>query len=71
MKIDNINVEDAIKNAISIGGDSDTVAAITGSIAEGMFGVPDWVGVKTLEHLPDEFVHIMDRCQAWRSGGRG
>jgi ADP-ribosylglycohydrolase len=63
--------EDAVRNAISIGGDSDTVAAITGSIAEGMFGVPDWVGVKTLEHLPDEFVHIMDRCQAWRSGGRG
>ena len=33
--------EDAIRNAISIGGDSDTLAAITGSIAEAFFGVPN------------------------------
>lgn len=32
--------EDAIRNAISIGGDSDTIAAITGSIAEAYYGVP-------------------------------
>lgn len=31
--------EDAIRNAISLGGDSDTLAAITGSIAEAYFGV--------------------------------
>ncbi|MDO4175869.1 MAG: ADP-ribosylglycohydrolase family protein [Bacillota bacterium] len=33
--------EDAIRNAISIGGDSDTMAAITGGIAEAYFGVPE------------------------------
>ena len=32
--------EDAIRNAISIGGDSDTIAAITGSIAEAYYGIP-------------------------------
>jgi len=32
--------EDAIRNAISIGGDSDTIAAIAGSIAEPLFGIP-------------------------------
>ena len=32
--------EDAIRNAISVGGDSDTLAAITGSIAEAFYGVP-------------------------------
>ena len=32
--------EDAIKNAVSIGGDSDTIAAITGGIAEAYYGVP-------------------------------
>ncbi|MDI9475687.1 MAG: ADP-ribosylglycohydrolase family protein [Natronincolaceae bacterium] len=32
--------EDAIKNAISIGGDSDTIAAITGSIAEAYYAIP-------------------------------
>ena len=38
--------EDAIRNAISIGGDSDTVGAITGGIAEGLFGVPDTIAAK-------------------------
>lgn len=32
--------EDAIRNVISIGGDSDTLAAITGAIAEAKWGVP-------------------------------
>lgn len=32
--------EDAIRNAISIGGDSDTIAACTGAIAEAYFGIP-------------------------------
>lgn len=35
------NFEDAIRNAISIGGDSDTLAAITGSVAEAHYGVPE------------------------------
>lgn len=33
--------EDAIRNAVSLGGDSDTQAAIAGSIAEAFFGIPD------------------------------
>lgn len=33
--------EDAIRNVISIGGDSDTLGAITGSIAEAYYGVPE------------------------------
>lgn len=33
--------EDAIRNAISVGGDSDTLAAITGGIAEAFYGIPD------------------------------
>ncbi len=33
--------EDTIRNAISIGGDSDTIAAIAGSLAEACWGVPD------------------------------
>ena len=32
--------EDAIRNAISIGGDSDTIAAITGGVAEAYYGIP-------------------------------
>lgn len=33
--------EDAIRSAIGVGGDSDTIAAITGSIAEAYYGVPE------------------------------
>lgn len=45
--------EDAIRNAISLGGDSDTLAAITGSIAEAYYGVP--------EHLKEEADDFMRR----------
>ena len=38
--LESTSFEDAIRNAISIGGDSDTVAAITGSIAEAYYGIP-------------------------------
>ena len=56
--------EDAIRNAISIGGDSDTVAAIAGSIAEGVFGVPDEIVAKARSYLPVEFIEVLDRFAA-------
>jgi len=37
---ESVDFEDAVRNAISIGGDSDTIAAIAGSIAEAHYGVP-------------------------------
>jgi len=33
--------EDTIRNAVSLGGDTDTLGAITGSIAEAYFGIPE------------------------------
>ena len=36
-----VSFEDAIRNAVSIGGDSDTIAAITGAVAGAYYGVPD------------------------------
>ena len=33
--------EDAVRNAVSLGGDTDTLAAITGSIAEAFFDIPE------------------------------
>lgn len=53
--------EDAIKNAISIGGDSDTIGAITGSIAEAMFGIPDEIVTKGRSYLSDDINHVVDR----------
>lgn len=39
--LESTSFEDAVRNAISLGGDSDTLAAITGSIAEAYYGVPE------------------------------
>lgn len=39
--LESVSYEDAIRNAISLGGDSDTLAAIAVPIAEAMYGVPD------------------------------
>ena len=51
---ESVNFEDAIRNAISIEGDSDTLAAITGGIAEAYYGIPDDLRAKALTYL-DEF----------------
>lgn len=50
--------EDAIRNAVSIGGDSDTIAAITGSIAGAYYGVPTWLRQKALAYLPQNLLSI-------------
>lgn len=52
------STEDAIRNAISLGGDADTQAAIAGSMAEAYFGVPFELEDKTLTYLTDELRSI-------------
>lgn len=54
------NFEDTIRNAISIGGDSDTLAAIAGSIAEAYYGVPPAMKEKAYEYLDD---YLKGLCQ--------
>lgn len=53
--------EDAIRNAISIGGDSDTLAAITGSVAEAYFGIPEELKETALSYLDDRLLNITER----------
>ena len=63
--------EDAIRKAVSIGGDSDTIACITGGIAQAFYGgVPDEIREKVLRILDarlSEVVHqFMDKyCRGW------
>lgn len=53
--------EDAIRNAISIGGDSDTLAAIAGSIAEAHYkGVPAHIKAQALNKLTPEFLKVVE-----------
>lgn len=49
------NFEQAIRLAVSIGGDSDTIAAIAGSIAEAEFGIPQMLQIKAMDYLPEVF----------------
>lgn len=52
--LDGEDFEDSIRNAISIGGDSDTLGCITGSMAEAFYGIPDAIRNEALDYLtPD------------------
>ncbi|MDR3239849.1 MAG: ADP-ribosylglycohydrolase family protein [Clostridiales bacterium] len=51
--------EDAIRGAISIGGDSDTLAAITGGIAEAYYGVPNEIRKHALTFLDERLLKIL------------
>ena len=53
--------EDAIRNAISIGGDSDTLAAITGAVAEAYYGIPEELKETTLSYLDETLLDIAER----------
>ena len=53
------NFEDAIRNAISIGGDSDTIAAITGGIAGAYYGIPTDIRKHALTFLDERLLKIL------------
>ena len=61
--LESSDFEDAIRNAISLGGDSDTIAAITGSIAEAAYGIPEWIKKKAISYLDDPLKNVLKR---WR-----
>ena len=56
--------EDAIRNAISIGGDSDTLAAITGGVAEAYYGVPDELKAQAKTYLDAELLEILNQYES-------
>lgn len=62
--LESTDFEDAIRNAISLGGDSDTLAAITGGIAEAAYGIPKWICDKAWEYLDEPLRDVLRR---WRS----
>lgn len=54
--------EDAVRNAVSLGGDSDTLACIAGSIAEAYFGgVPEEIRAETLKRLDAKTLKIVSQ----------
>ncbi len=63
--LESTDFEDAIRNAISLGGDSDTLAAITGSIAEAAYGIPDWIKDKAYTYLDELLKDILSRWEEY------
>lgn len=63
--LDSQDYEDAVRLAISLGGDSDTLVAITGGIAQAFYGgVPEDVARQVRDRLPGEFLDVSDRFNA-------
>ncbi len=58
--LESYDYEDAIRNAISIGGDSDTIAAITGGMAASYYGIPNDIYTTGLLYLDDYLRNIYD-----------
>ena len=63
--LESSNYEEAIRNTISLGGDADTMGAITGSIAWAYYGrdgiTPDMeaLWVEASKHIPEELIERM------------
>lgn len=55
--------EDAVRNAISIGGDSDTIGCITGAIAEALYGIQQTIYDKGMSYLTDQFKGLVKQFE--------
>lgn len=62
--LESTDFEDALRTAVSLGGDSDTLAAITGSIAEAFYGVPENLKQQALRSLPTDLTEILLEWEA-------
>lgn len=52
--------EDTVRNAVSLGGDTDTLAAITGSIAEAFFGIPAVLKAECRSRIDEKMLQVLD-----------
>lgn len=57
--VSSTSFEDAIRNAISSGGDSDTIGAIVGSMAEAIWDIPDAIIDTALDYLPVDMIEAI------------
>ncbi len=68
--LESSSFEDAVRNAISIGGDSDTLAAITGAIAEGYYGIPSPLCSQAISFLDKPLRSILHQWEVKHRAGR-
>lgn len=64
--LDGENFEDVVRKAVSLGGESDSLAAMAGSIAEPFFGIPTLIQVEAFEKLKKYMQYIVQKWEQWR-----
>lgn len=57
-----------MRNVISLGGDSDTIACMAGALAEAYFGIPEELLERGLLYLDEELREEVDECMAYLGG---
>lgn len=67
--LDSGSYEDAVRNAVSLGGDSDTIACIAGGIAEAYYGVPESIQKEAQHRLPPDLLEIAQKFRCKYIGG--
>jgi len=66
--LESTDFEDAIRNAVSLGGDTDTLTCITGGIAEAFYGgVPKDIAEKAMTYLPPLMQDVVKEFREWRN----
>ena len=61
------NFEDVVRCAVSLSGDSDTLTAISASIAEGFYGIPDEITKMIEPKLSDFLIGALSKWEIWRN----
>ena len=65
--LEGTDYEDGLRNAISIGGDSDTIGCIAGGLAEARFGLPEDIAEEARGYLTADLIDTLDRFQRFRT----
>lgn len=53
--------EDAVRRAVSLGADADTIGDIAGAIAEAIWGIPEWIKLRGMAYLSPEMKDVLSR----------
>jgi len=63
--LESTDFESTVRNAILLGGDADTMAAIAGSIAEAYYGVPEEIIAEARKRLPADLLDVVEKFQVY------
>ena len=66
--LEGTDYEDVVRNAVSLGGDSDTQGCIAGGIAEAFYGIPDFIKSEVRTRLPEDMKAVCERFEKIANG---